>query len=130
LRFGYRVHVIVRETEGEAQAAADELVSRLAPETGDSIRQKSLDAASVGVARQTDLRDRADSDGYVEANLWTGIGHARSGCGAAIVGDPDQVVEKLRAYESLGISSFILSGYPHQQECELVAQHVLPALRS
>jgi alkanesulfonate monooxygenase len=130
LRFGYRVHVIVRETEREAQAAANELVSRLAPETGDSIRQKSLDAASVGVARQTDLRDRADSDGYVEANLWTGIGRARSGCGAAIVGDPDQVVEKLREYESLGISSFILSGYPHQQECELVAQHVLPALRS
>ena len=50
------------------------------------VRQRSLDASSVGVARQTDLRDRADADGYVEANLWTGIGRARSGCGAAIVG--------------------------------------------
>ena len=129
LRFGYRVHVVVRETESAARAAAFELVSRLEPEVGESIRLRSLDSSSVGVARQADLRDRADADGFVEANLWTGIGRARSGCGAAIVGDPDQVVAKLREYEALGISSFILSGYPHREECELVARHVLPALR-
>ena len=129
LRFGYRVHVVVRETESEARAAAFELVSRLEPETGEAIRQRSLDASSVGVAQQADLRDRADADGFVEANLWTGIGRARSGCGAAIVGDPDQVIAKLREYEALGISSFILSGYPHREECELVARHVVPALR-
>ena len=129
LRFGYRVHVVVRETEDAARAAAFDLVSRLEPEVGAAVRQRSLDASSVGVARQTDLRDRADADGYVEANLWTGIGRARSGCGAAIVGDPDQVVAKLREYEALGIDSFILSGYPHREECELVGRHVLPAIR-
>lgn len=130
LRYGYRVHVIVRETESQAQAAAAELVSKLEPDTGAAIRAKSLDSASVGVARQTDLRSRSDSDGYAEANLWTGIGRARSGCGAAIVGDPDQVVAKIRSYEALGINSFILSGYPHTEECELVSRYVLPALRS
>ena len=129
LRFGYRVHVVVRETEDAARAAAFDLVSRLEPEVGAAVRQRSLDASSVGVARQTDLRDRADADGYVEANLWTGIGRARSGCGAAIVGDPDQVVAKLREYEALGIDSFILSGYPHREECELVGRHVVPAIR-
>jgi len=129
LRYGYRVHVVVRETESAARAAAFELVSRLEPEAGEAIRRQSLDTSSVGVARQTDLRDRADTDGFAEANLWTGIGRARSGCGAAIVGDPDQVVAKLRDYEALGISSFILSGYPHREECELVARYVLPALR-
>lgn len=129
LRFGYRVHVVVRETEEAARAAAFELVSRLEPEKGETIRQRSLDAASVGVAHQSELRDRADAEGFVEANLWTGIGRARSGCGAAIVGDPDQVVAKLRDYQALGIDSFILSGYPHREECDLVARHVLPALR-
>lgn len=129
LRFGYRVHVVVRETETEARQAAFDLVSRLEPDAGEAIRQKSLDASSVGVARQVELRDRADDDGFVEDHLWTGIGRARSGCGAAIVGDPDQVVAKLRMYESLGISSFILSGYPHRDECEMVARYVLPALR-
>ena len=70
----------------------------------------------------------ASADGYAEDNLWTGIGRARSGCGAAIVGDPDQVVAKLNAYRAIGIDAFILSGYPHAAEADLVARHVLPRL--
>ena len=128
LRYGLRAHVIVRETEAEARAAADQLVSRLDDETGKAIREKSLDTTSVGVSRQSDLRDSADNDGYAEANLWTGIGRARSGAGAAIVGDPDQVVAKLEAYRAAGVDAFILSGYTHEAECDLVAKHVLPAI--
>lgn len=127
LKFGYRVHVVVRDTEAEARAAADRLLSKLDAATGDAIRAKSLDATSVGVKRQAELRDAA-SDGYVEENLWTGIGRARSGCGAAIVGDPDQVLAKLQAYQALGIEAFILSGYPHAAEADLFARHVLPRM--
>ncbi len=129
LKFGYRVHVVVRETEADARAAADLLVSRLDAETGEAIRAQSLDARSVGVRRQAELRETATGDGFVEPNLWTGIGRARSGCGAALVGDPEQVVAKLRRYEDLGIDTFILSGYPHRREAELFAKHVLPLLR-
>jgi alkanesulfonate monooxygenase len=87
-----------------------------------------LDAASVGVQRQASLRLAADADGFVEDALWTGVGRARSGAGAAIVGDPDQVVAKLRAYQAAGIGAFILSGYTHIAECDLVAEHVLPRI--
>jgi alkanesulfonate monooxygenase len=128
LKFGYRVHVVVRETEAAARAAADRLLSRLDAATGDAIRAKSLDATSVGVKRQAELRDAA-SDGYVEDNLWTGIGRARSGCGAAIVGDPDQVLAKLQAYQAIGMEAFVLSGYPHATEADLFARHVLPRLK-
>ncbi len=128
LRFGYRVHVIVRESEAEARAAAQRLVSRLDAETGEAIRRRSLDHASFGVRRQAEVREAADDEGYVEANLWTGVGRARSGCGAAIVGDPDQVRAKLEAYRALGIEAFILSGYPHLRECELFGRLVLPHL--
>lgn len=128
LRFGYRVHVIVRETESEARAAARRLVSRLDDATGASIRSRALDHASAGVARQAEVRDAADDEGYVEDNLWTGIGRVRSGCGAALVGDPDQVRDKLLAYRALGIEAFILSGYPHAEECDLFARYVLPEL--
>jgi len=128
LRFGYRVHVVVRESEAEARAAAERLLSRLDDETGRAIRRRSLDHASAGVRRQAELREAAAGDGYVEPHLWTGIGRARSGCGAAIVGDPDQVLAKLEAYRDLGIESFILSGYPHQAEGDLFARHVLPRL--
>jgi len=128
LKYGLRSHVIVRETESEARAAADQLISKLDPETGEAIRQKSLDTASVGVSRQSELREGADGDGYAEANLWTGVGKARSGAGAAIVGDPDQVAAKIAAYQEVGVEAFILSGYPHIAECDLFAEHVLPQL--
>jgi alkanesulfonate monooxygenase len=129
LKYGFRAHVIVRETEAEARAYADRLLSKLDAEQGEAIRQKSLDTATFGVARQTELREAsAANDGYIEDNLWTGIGRARSGCGAAIVGDPDQVLAKLRAYQALGIEAFILSGYPHINECDMFARYVLPRL--
>jgi len=127
LRFGYRVHVVVRETEAEARAAADRLLSKLDDATGAAIRSRSLDSQSAGVRRQAELREGSD-DGYVEANLWTGIGRARSGCGAAIVGDPDQVLAKLQAYREAGIDAFILSGYRHAAEADLFARHVLPRI--
>ncbi|MFN3371272.1 MAG: LLM class flavin-dependent oxidoreductase [Sphingomonadaceae bacterium] len=128
LKFGYRCHVIVRETEAEARAYAARLLSRLDAETGEAIRSKSLDSQSVGVRRQAELRAAAGDEGFVEDHLWTGIGRARSGCGAAIVGTPDQVLAKLKAYQAEGIEAFILSGYPHAAECDLFARHVLPHL--
>jgi alkanesulfonate monooxygenase len=128
LRFGYRAHVIVRETEAEARAAAARLLSKLDPATGEQMRARSLDSGSAGVAAQVALREGADDEGYAEPNLWTGIGKARSGAGAAIVGDPDQVLAKLQAYRELGIESFILSGYPHRAEADLFARYVLPRL--
>jgi len=128
LRFGYRAHVIVRASEEEARAAARRLLSRLDAGTGEQIRRRSLDTTSAGNARQAELRDTADDEGYAEPNLWTGIGRARSGAGAAIVGDPGQVLAKLRAYSDLGMAAFILSGYPHAAEGDLFARHVLPHL--
>jgi alkanesulfonate monooxygenase len=128
VRFGYRVHVVVRDTEAEARDAARALVADLDDAVGAAIRSRSLDSDSTGVRRQAELRDDADDDGYVEPHLWTGIGRARSGCGAAIVGDPDQVAATLEAYRSLGIDAFILSGYPHEREAERFGRLVLPRL--
>lgn len=128
LRYGLRAHVIVRETEAEARAAAQKLVSKLDDQVGADIRNRSLDAASVGVSRQQELRASSADDGFVEESLWTGVGRARSGAGAAIVGDPDQVLAKIEAYRAVGISSFIFSGYTLASECDHFARHVLPRL--
>lgn len=125
--FGFRGHVIVRETEAEARAAADRLISRLTPEKGAEIKARSQDSQSYGVQRQDELRAQAQ-DLYIEDHLWSGVGLARSGCGSAIVGDPDQVLAKLNRYMDLGIRAFILSGYPHLDECDLFAKCVLPKL--
>lgn len=130
VKFGLRVHVIVRETEKEARDYADSLISKLDIKMGTDIRNRAQDATSLGVARQSQLREEADEKYYVEPNLWTGIGLARSGCGAAIVGNPDQVVAKIEHYIEMGINSFIFSGYPHQKECKLFAKLVLPRLKT
>ena len=129
LLYGLRAHVIVRESAAQARAAAARLVSRLDDHAGAEIRSKALDAASVGVSRQADLRASSDADGFAEENLWTGIGRARSGAGAAIVGDPDEVAAKLAAYRRSGIDVFILSGYTHLEECDRFGRMVLPLLR-
>ncbi len=128
LRYGWRSHVIVRETEDEARAAARRLISRLDAATGAEIRARSLDSKSAGVARQAELREDADEEGYASRHLWTGVGRARSGAGAAIVGDPDQVRDTILGLADAGMDAFILSGYPHLAECDLFARHVLPEL--
>lgn len=126
--FGLRVHVIVRPTEKEALDYTKALMSKIDEDKGAEIRERALDAKSYGVARQAELRINSDIDGFVEDHLWTGIGRARSGCGAALVGTPDQIVTKINQYMRMGIRSFIFSGYPHLEECELFAKYVLPKL--
>ncbi len=128
--FGLRVHVIVRETEEEARAWARHLVSALDDDKGEEIRNRAQDAKSLGVSLQSGLRNEADDEGYAEPHLWTGIGRARSGCGAALVGTPEQIIEKIERYKAMGIRSFIFSGYPHLQECELFGKLVLPHLET
>ena len=126
--FGLRVHVIVRETENEAKQAAQSLMKNIDDEIGTQIRERALDSASLGVARQSEMRSMSDMEGFVEEYLWTGIGRARSGCGAALVGDPDQILKKINRYMDMGIRAFIFSGYPHARECELFGKYVLPQL--
>lgn len=128
--FGLRVHVIVRETEDEAKAAAKKLMLHVDEERGTEIRNRALDAKSLGVSRQSEMRNKSDNDGFIEDQLWTGIGRARSGCGAAIVGNPDQVLAKIQRYMDLGIRSFIFSGYPHLDECKLFGRYVLPRIKT
>ncbi|HMO08715.1 MAG TPA: LLM class flavin-dependent oxidoreductase [Paracoccaceae bacterium] len=130
LDYGLRVHMIVRDTEAEAKEYADHLVSKLDDEFGQLIRQRAHDSGSLGVSHQARARELADQFGYVEPGMWTGIGRARSGCGAALVGSPDMILTKLEEYRKMGIRAFVLSGYPHLDEAEQFGTKVLPHLET
>lgn len=130
LDYGLRVHMIVRDTEAEAREYADYIVSKLDDEYGKIIRDRAHDSTSLGVSHQARARELADQFGYVEPHLWTGIGRARSGCGAALVGSPDQILSEIEAYQKMGIRSFIFSGYPHIDECKHFGEKVLPNLKT
>jgi alkanesulfonate monooxygenase len=128
--YGLRIHMIVRDTEIEAREYADDLVSQLDDDIGRQIRERALDAKNFGVSIQAKNRELADAAGYIEPHVWTGIGRARSGCGAALVGSVDQVMGKIERYKKMGIRAFIFSGYPHLNECEIFGTKVLPHLKT
>lgn len=126
--FGLRIHVIVRETEEEARAYAKHIMSKFDP-AGYNLKHLAQDSKSAGVLRQDEARDKmADEDDFIEPHLWMGIGRARSGCGGAIVGNPQQVLDKMRQYMEVGIRAFILSGYPLMDEARHFAKWVMPHL--
>jgi alkanesulfonate monooxygenase len=130
LDYGLRVHMIVRDTEAEAREYAEYITSKLDDEYGQLIRERALDSGSLGVSHQARARELADQFGYIEPHLWTGIGRARSGCGAALVGSVDQVMSEIEEYQKMGIRAFIFSGYPHLDECRHFGEKVLPHLKT
>jgi alkanesulfonate monooxygenase len=130
LDYGLRVHMIVRDTEAEARDYADYIVSKLDDEYGKLIRDRAHDSISLGVAHQAKARELADKFGYVEPSLWTGVGRARSGCGAALVGSVDQVMTKIETYQKMGMRAFIFSGYPPLGECKIFGEKVMPHLET
>ncbi|WP_298235458.1 FMNH2-dependent alkanesulfonate monooxygenase [uncultured Azohydromonas sp.] len=128
VRFGVRLQVIVRETNAEAWAAADSLISKL---TDEDIRAAQANFArmdSVGQQRITALHGGRRDKLEISPNLWAGVGLVRGGAGTALVGDPETVAARLKEYADLGVDSFVLSGYPHLEEAFRFAELVFPLL--
>jgi len=132
VKFGIRLHVIVRETDAEAWAAADSLISKLDDDVVnraqaafakmDSEGQRRMAALHAGGAKRT----RADLE--ISPNLWAGVGLVRGGAGTALVGDPETVAARIQEYAELGLENFIFSGYPHLEEAYRFAELVFPLL--
>jgi alkanesulfonate monooxygenase len=129
VRFGLRIHLIVRETEAEAWEAADRLISRITDEAITVARERrELRFESEGQRRMTALHGFRRDALEVAPNLWAGVGLIREGAGTALVGDPKTVAERLRAYQAVGVDTIIASGYPHLEEAYKVAELLFPAL--
>jgi alkanesulfonate monooxygenase len=131
LRFGIRLHVIVRETEDAAWRAADELISHLEPAIVAKAQAAFAKMDSVGQQRMAALHGgRLGGREVLEIspNLWAGVGLVRGGAGTALVGNPQQVAQRIREYAELGCETFIFSGYPHLEESYRFAELVFPLL--
>jgi alkanesulfonate monooxygenase len=128
LRFGMRIHVVVRETEAEAWEAAERLISEIPDEYEAALTDIHVKTDSEGERRQQQMRRKDDgAESLVIApNLWTGIGKARVGVGTALVGSGENVAQRFREYIDLGIDTFILSGYPHLEEAQRFGKYVMP----
>lgn len=129
VRFGIRLHVIVRETEEEAWQAAEKLAENIEEEAIQATQAVLTRQDSVGQQRMTALHQGSKRSLEVSPNLWAGIGLVRWGAGTALVGDPEIVAERIREYEALGIDTVVLSGYPHLEEAHRVADLLFPYLK-
>jgi alkanesulfonate monooxygenase len=128
LSYGIRLHVIVRETEEEAWAAAERLISHLDEETIAAAQKIFARMDSAGQARMSALHQGSRDSLRIGPNLWAGVGLVRGGAGTALVGSPQQVADRIREYQALGIENFIFSGYPHLEEAHRFAELVMPLL--
>lgn len=128
LKYGIRLHVIVRETEDEAWREAEALISHVDDETIARAQKAFAGFDSVGQRRMAELHGGDRGKLEISPNLWAGVGLVRGGAGTALVGDPQQVAARMREYMDLGIDRFILSGYPHLEECYRFAELVFPLL--
>ncbi|MBD2490624.1 FMNH2-dependent alkanesulfonate monooxygenase [Aulosira sp. FACHB-615] len=128
VRFGIRMHVIVRETTQKAWDAANELIKYLDDDTIASAHKRFVQSESAGQRRMAQLNNGSRQNLEISPNLWSGVGLVRGGAGTALVGDPDTVAARIQEYADLGIDTFVFSGYPHLEEAYRVAELLFPRL--
>lgn len=128
VKLGVRLHVIVRESNEEAWADAERLISKLTDEDIAKSQASFARMDSVGQARMAALHGGRRDKLEVAPNLWAGVGLVRGGAGTALVGDAATVAERLQEYVDLGADTFVLSGYPHLEESIRFAELVFPLL--
>lgn len=130
LRFGIRLNVVARESEGEAWDAANRLISHLTDDQIAAAQARFAASDSIGQKRMRELHGGKRENLEVSPNLWAGLGLVRPGAGTALVGDGKVIAERMAEYAELGIDTFILSGYPHLEEAFHFAEQVFPHLPS
>jgi alkanesulfonate monooxygenase len=128
VRFGIRLHVIVRETESAAWDAANELIKYVDEDAIAKAQENLASSDSEGQRRMSQLHSGSRETLEISPNLWTGIGLVRGGAGTALVGDPDTVTARMLEYQELGIETFVFSGYPHLEEAYRTAELLFPRL--
>lgn len=128
IKFGIRLHVIVRETKSEAWDAANNLIRYVDDDSIQKAQQVYARMDSVGQQRMSQLHGGKRDNLEISPDLWSGVGLVRGGAGTALVGDPDTIAKRMQEYTDIGIESFIFSGYPHLEEAYRVAELLFPRL--
>ena len=127
-RFGVRLHVIARDTSGQAWAEAGRLLAGMDPERIRTTQLALARSESDGQRRMRELHGGASDRLEVHPGLWAGIGLVRGGAGTALVGSHQEVADLIEEYHRVGVDEFILSGIPHLEEAYWFGEGVLPLL--
>jgi alkanesulfonate monooxygenase len=124
---GLRASIIARPKREEAVRAAYGLVSGLDPSLRDGEKERHfiLKSDSVSIRETYALAERE----WLNPWLWTGAVRTHGAPAVALVGSFEEVARALIDYASLGVTQFILSGWPKLDEMILFGQEILPRVR-
>jgi alkanesulfonate monooxygenase len=128
VRSGIRLHVISRDTAEEAWRQAGRLIKGVDDAMIRTVQEGLAKSESEGQRRMRELHGGSTDRLEISPNLWAGVGLVRGGAGTALVGSHTEVADRIEEYAKLGISEFILSGYPHLEEAYWFGEGVLPVL--
>jgi alkanesulfonate monooxygenase len=129
LSFGIRLHVISRDTSEDAWREAGRLIAHASDDMVATVQAGLATSESEGLRRMRELHGGSRDRLEISPNLWAGVGLLRGGAGTALVGSHAEVADRIEEYADLGISEFILSGYPCLEEAYWFGEGVLPILR-
>lgn len=123
---GLRLCVIARPTHEEAMEAALSLL-------GGEHHARKLDGQTAFIQRTDSVSfkaayERGDTE-WLTPNLWTGAVRVQGPTAISLVGSPAGIADTIMEYKDIGISQFILSGWPKLSEMIYFGQEVVPLIR-
>ena len=125
---GLRMAVIARPTHDEAVQAAHELVASLDQSLQESHKESEFVKKSDSVSIKAIYR-MADENEWPATYLWRGAVRTHGPATVCMVGSPEELACAFMEYKQIGITQFILSGWPKLEEMVYFGTHVLPLVR-
>jgi alkanesulfonate monooxygenase len=127
IEVGLRLWIIARPTRDEALQAANAIVQ------DESVRGRRQLSEKAFMAKTDSLSFRAayksvDQE-WLTSNLWTGAIAVHGPTSVALVGSAEEVADSLLQYKGIGVSQFILAGWPKLDEMVYFGRAVLPLVR-
>jgi alkanesulfonate monooxygenase len=120
-----RLCVVCRPTHDEAVAAAEALLP-----------SEEIGREERGILSRSDsktLKDAlaaADNVGWLNRNLWAGLVPYYGSSAMTLVGSPSDLADAFLEYQKIGVTQFIIAGWPKLQEMMIFGREVLPLVRA
>ena len=128
LKLGVRFHILVREDDAQAKEEAESIIAGTASYGESSSVTGEIAGQVESVSQQRMNAMTAEGKLWHGPALFSGINLVRQGAGTMLVGSPEVVADAMREYIDLGATTFILSGWPHDEEARNFGKYLLPLL--
>lgn len=126
IEVGLRLWVIARPTREEAMRAARAIAEDGNTSASRQQSEKDFLAKTDSVSFKAAYQREGE---WLTPNLWTGAVHVYGPTAITLVGSAEEVAESFMEYKAMGVSQFILAGWPKLDEMVYFGQSVLPLVR-